>query len=199
LDEKSGIIADSSFCEVITATTRFREVRMRFLQPSALILLFAIAISAGTSLGSPARADALSDGHAAWDKGEFEKSMSILMPLAESGVAQAQFTVGIMYWNAQGVPESAPEAVKWFLLAADQGLADAYYSLGQQYSLGGGGMERDREEAYFWLILAVEGYEQEGRSALDSARQLRDLVAGKLTPDQIAAIDKKVVDWKAAH
>jgi TPR repeat protein len=170
----------------------------RFVIVSALV-----AVLAGTSVSivGEARADALADGHAAWDRGEFEKSMSILMPLAEAGVAQAQFTVGIMYWNAQGVPENAPEAVKWFLLAADQGLADAYYSLGQQYSLGGGGMERNREEAYFWLVLAIEGYEKEGgrSDTLDSARQMRDLVAGRLTPEQIAAADKRVADWKAAH
>ena len=115
--------------------------------------------------------------------------MSILMPLAEAGVAQAQFTVGIVYWNAQGVPENAPEAVKWFLLAADQGLADAYYSLGQQYSLGGGGMERDRAEAYFWLVLAVEGYEEEGAERARQRAACATLVAGKLTPDQIAAAD----------
>ncbi len=168
----------------------------RFVIVSALV---AVLAGSPVSIVGEARADALADGHAAWDKGEFEKSMSILMPLAEAGVAQAQFTVGIMYWNAQGVPENAQDAVKWFLLAADQGLADAYYSLGQQYSLGGGGMERDRAEAYFWLVLAVEGYEEEGRSALDSARQMRDLVAGKLTPDQIAELDKRVADWKAAH
>jgi TPR repeat protein len=172
---------------------------MRYCRPSTFVLLLAVILGACLSAAGPVRADALADGHAAWDKGEFEKSMSILMPLAEAGVAQAQFTVGVMYWNAQGVPENAPEAVRWFLLAADQGLADAYYSLGQQYSLGGGGIDRNREEAYFWLVLAVEGYEEEGRSALDSARQMRDLVAGKLTPGQIAAADKRVADWKAAH
>jgi TPR repeat protein len=168
----------------------------RFVIVSAFV---AVIVGASVPIVGEARADALADGHTAWDKGEFEKSMSILMPLAEAGVAQAQFTVGIMYWNAQGVPESAPEAVKWFLLAADQGLADAYYSLGQQYSLGGGGIDRNREEAYFWLVLAVEGYEEEGRSALDSARQMRDLVAGRLTPEQMAAADKRVAEWKAAH
>ena len=62
-------------------------------------------------------------------------------------------------------------------------------------------MERNREEAYFWLVLAIEGYEKEGgrSDTLDSARQMRDLVAGRLTPEQIAAADKRVADWKAAH
>ena len=171
-------------------------VYRRFVIVSALV---AVLVGASVSIVAEARADALADGQAAWDKGEFEKSMSILMPLAEAGVAEAQLTVGVMYWNGQGVPENAQEAVRWFRLAADQGLADAYYSLGQQYSLGGGGMERDRAEAYFWLVLAVEGYEEEGRSALDSARQLRDLAAGKLTPEQIAEADEKIAGWKATH
>lgn len=174
---------------------------MRVFRPPIMILCLTLAVSLGLSAGSPARADAFADGHLAWDKGEFEKAMTLLLPLAEAGNAQAEFMVGLMYWNAQGVPENAPEAVKWFMLAADQGLADAYYSLGQQYSLGGGGMERDRAEAYFWLVLAVEGYEAAGRGddTIDSARQMRDLVAGKLTPEQIAAEGKRVADWKAAH
>ena len=45
--------------------------------------------------------------------------------LAEQGIAAAQFNLGVMYDNGEGVPENDAEAVKWYRKAADQGDADA--------------------------------------------------------------------------
>ena len=42
--------------------------------------------------------------------------------LAGQGVAEAQNSLGVMYDNGRGVPESDAEAVKWFRLAAEQGI-----------------------------------------------------------------------------
>jgi TPR repeat protein len=103
-----------------------------------------------------------------------------------------------MYAAGQAVSENQPEAVKWFLLSAAQGNADAQYFLGQEYSMGGGGIERDAPEAYFWLVLTIENKATYKRS-LDSATQLRDLIAGKLTPEQLAKVEKRLADWRAIH
>ena len=35
--------------------------------------------------------------------------------------ARAQFNLGVMYANGDGVPKDAAEAVKWYRKAADQG------------------------------------------------------------------------------
>ena len=43
--------------------------------------------------------------------------------LADTGMAEAQYVLGIMYDNGEGVPENDAEAVKWYRKAADQGLA----------------------------------------------------------------------------
>ncbi|MDP4855337.1 MAG: SEL1-like repeat protein, partial [Schleiferiaceae bacterium] len=40
---------------------------------------------------------------------------------ADQGYAQAQYNLGIMYANGQGVPKSDKEAVKWYRKAAEQG------------------------------------------------------------------------------
>ena len=45
--------------------------------------------------------------------------------LADQGHAAAQFNLGIMYDNGEGVPENDAEAVKWYRKAADQGHSDA--------------------------------------------------------------------------
>ena len=44
---------------------------------------------------------------------------------AEQGNANAQFNLGLMYANGEGVPEDDAEAVRWYRLAAEQGNANA--------------------------------------------------------------------------
>jgi TPR repeat protein len=54
--------------------------------------------------------------------------------LAEQGVATAQYNLGVMYADGDGVPENGAEAVKWFRKAAAQGDADAQYNLGVMHA-----------------------------------------------------------------
>ncbi|WP_439830288.1 tetratricopeptide repeat protein, partial [Aeromonas veronii] len=49
---------------------------------------------------------------------------------AEQGHAKAQYNLGVMYGNGQGVPQDDAQAVVWFRKAAEQGLAEAQYELG---------------------------------------------------------------------
>ena len=77
---------------------------------------------------------------------------------AESGDADAQFDLGLMYNNGQGVPKDYAEAVKWFRLAADQGFAKGQNGLGLMYNIGQG-VPKDYAEAVKWYRLAAEqGY-----------------------------------------
>ncbi len=48
---------------------------------------------------------------------------------AEQGNAYAQFNLGFMYDNGQGVPKDYKTAVKWYRLAAKQRYAPAQYNL----------------------------------------------------------------------
>ena len=54
------------------------------------------------------------------------------------GNASAQFNLGLMYANGDGVPKDAAEAVKWYRKAADQGNAHAQFILGVMYANGEG-------------------------------------------------------------
>jgi hypothetical protein len=69
---------------------------------------------------------------------------------AEHGDAEAQYALGMMYNNGQGVPQSYTAAAGWYSRAAEQGDADAQSSLGLAY-LNGRGKLRDYARAAQWL------------------------------------------------
>jgi uncharacterized protein len=54
---------------------------------------------------------------------------------------------GVLYEEGQGVPQDYAEAVKWFQLAADQGLAIAQNNLGAMY-YNGQGVPQDYVQAH---------------------------------------------------
>ena len=76
------------------------------------------------------------------------------MSLAEQGNAQAQFELGTMYSEGQGIPRSYAEAVKWYQLAAYQGHSGAQNNLGMMYA-DGKGVRRNYTEAYVWVSLVA--------------------------------------------
>ena len=78
--------------------------------------------------------------------------------LAEQGVANAQYSLGLMYDNGRGVPEDDKEAVKWYRKAAEQGYAKAQYNLGAMYFLGMGVPKDDKEAVKWWRLAAEQGY-----------------------------------------
>jgi TPR repeat protein len=61
--------------------------------------------------------------------------LRLARPLAEQGNADAQFGVGWMYDNGQGVPQDDARAVVWSRKAADQGYARAQLNLGVMYAM----------------------------------------------------------------
>ena len=100
------------------------------------------------------------DAKDAYDKGDFATAYRIFRPLAEQGRADAQFFLGMMYENGQGVPETVPEAAKWYRKAAEQGIAAAQLTLGNMYYKGtfnnGQGIPQDYSQAFKWYRRAAE-------------------------------------------
>ena len=74
---------------------------------------------------------------------------------AAQGDASAQFNLGLMYDNGQGVPQDYKEAVKWWKKSAEQGDAEAQYNLGVMYDLGQG-VPQDDKEALKWYRKSAE-------------------------------------------
>ena len=77
---------------------------------------------------------------------------------AESGDADAQLSLGIMYDLGQGVPQNFTEALKWYRLSASQGNAAAQNNLGVMY-LNGSGTSRNFFEGAKWIQMSAnQGY-----------------------------------------
>jgi TPR repeat protein len=113
---------------------------------------------------------------------------------ADQGDVDAQFYLGVMFSEGQGLPQDYPEGAKWFRLAADQGDAQAQYNLGVFYATGQAGRP-DNVSAYMWFNLAAAHF-----AASDPRRSTaiggRDLVANRMTNDQIAEAQKRAREWR---
>ena len=97
----------------------------------------------------------LNKANEAFKRGDYATALVEIRQLAEDGISVAQYNLGLMYENAQGVPQDHKEAVKWFRKAAEQGDSDAQAKLAGNYAMGQG-VKQDFEEAARWCIKAAE-------------------------------------------
>ena len=77
-----------------------------------------------------------------------------------------QYTLGMMYFKGDGVPQSDAEAFKCFYRAADQGCAHAQSMLGRMY-VNGYGVPKDDVEAAKWYRMAEEQGDAQAQTAFD--------------------------------
>jgi TPR repeat protein len=75
---------------------------------------------------------------------------------ADQGNAHAQYKLGEMYDEGDGVPKDYAEAVKWFRLAAEQGLFTAISSLSFMYISKVEASAKDEAEIDKWYRKAAE-------------------------------------------
>jgi TPR repeat protein len=74
---------------------------------------------------------------------------------AEQGNANAEYNLGIYYYQGLGVPQDYAQAVAWFRKAAEQGHSNAEFNLGVCY-LDGQGVPQDYAQAVAWFRKAAE-------------------------------------------
>lgn len=141
----------------------------------------------------PADAGPLEDGKAAYEREDYATALKFWHPLAERGDAEAQTNLGSMYHFGKGVPQDYAEAVKWYRLAAEQGSAWARVNLGDMYREGQG-VPQDYVLAHMWYNLAAATDDPTWGA---TGRELRDLYAEIMTPDQIAEAQRLAREWMA--
>lgn len=110
---------------------------------------------------------------------------------AGQGNAIAQFILGSMYENGEGVAQDYKEAMKWYQKAAEQGDADAQYGLGKMYA-DGSGVAQDYVMSHMWFDIAAE-------QTYRDASNMRDSVAKIMTPQQIQEAQNLAKEWITEH
>ena len=139
------------------------------------------------SFAVPARAD-FQAGMDAKNRGDYAKALREWRPLAEQGEARAQFYLGMLYENGDGVPEDFGKAREWYQKSADQGHANAQFYLGLMSAFGRGA-PLDLVQAHMWYSLAA------GNGHARAALHRNDL-AKEMKPAQIAEAQKRMKEWK---
>ena len=109
------------------------------------------------------------------------------LPLAEQGIAEAQYNLGLMYSRGEGVPRDDKEAMRWYRLSAEQGVSGAQSNLGLMYEKGQG-VEQDYLEAHKWFNIA-------GMNGNQIGRRNADIVEKKMAPGQIAVAVGRTREW----
>jgi len=92
---------------------------------------------------------------AAYDAKDYATASVMLRSLAEKGDDEAQWLLGHLYRDGDGVPQDYSEAAKWYAKAAEQGDAGKQNALGAFYNLGMDFIQ-DRTEAAKWYRKAAE-------------------------------------------
>ena len=170
----------------------------------------------------PAWAD-FQAGMEATTRGDYATALREWRPLAEKGSAAAQYNLGLMHANGWGVPQDSVQARQWYEKAAAQGDASAQTTLGGLYETGmgvpqdyvqarqwwekaavqgevsaqvnlghlyfaGNGVPQDYVQAHKWFNLAAANGNKPGAV-------LRNYLAKKMTPAQIAEAQKLAREW----
>ena len=124
----------------------------------------------------------------------FAEDLAETRKKAEQGDAAAQFNLGLMYADGDGVPKDAVEAVKWYRKAAEQGNTNAQYNLGNMYNRGEG-VPRDLVQAHMWWNIAgAKGDEDAKKNLAIAEKQMTDSQKEKATDlarELFARLEKK--------
>lgn len=184
-------------------------------------LILAAVVALGLT-GTAGEASAgFAEAMAAYRVADYTTAYREFLPLAEKGMAAAQYKLGLMYENGRGVPKDLDQAEKWYALAADQGYSSAQYNLGfvhyTQNNIDGTtewwgrAAEGGDEQAMFSLgFIFAEGdraprdpvqahmwYDLAAAHGSAEAAYKRDQLAGHMSADQLAEARRLARAWES--
>ena len=141
-------------------------------------ILLSLALVAG--LAAAARAD----------------TAAAIRTAAEQGDAQAQFALGTMYRDGQGVVQDYTQALLWWRKAAELGVIDAQLALGNIHA-GGTGVARDHVQAYMWFHIVTQQSEDAWLRGIAGSN--RDALAARMTSAEVSKAEGLAAEWQAKH
>ena len=113
-------------------------------------------------LSLSAAADELGEGLAAYRNKDYPLAFMRLQPLAEQGVAAAQFTLAEMYRRGRGFVPSPAQALPLYQQAAAANYVPAEIALGEMYEVGEG-VGQDSAAAMQWFEHAASAGDAQGQ------------------------------------
>jgi uncharacterized protein len=161
---------------------------MRQLWRAAIV----VAILAAAPIVPAAAADAFDDAFNTYMAGDFGAAIKMMDALGRQGDIRAQYMMGRMFSEGEGVREDDAAAAKWYQVAADRGDVVSQLSLGTFY-VNGAGVAQNFVEAYKWFTLVSLS---DNRTAKGQALEVRDIISQLMTADQIDEGERLAVAWK---
>jgi len=177
-------------------------------------------------LATPAGAD-MDKGLMAYSQRDYAAALREFHPLAERGDGNAQYSIGLMYYYGQGVPQDYTEALNWYRKAGERGHTRALFSVARMYN-SGMGVPQDYIEALKWYRRAAELGHGDSQAHLgimyfvgmrvprdhiealkwlkiasslgvELAPRYSNIVARRMTEGQIAEAQRLGDEWLAKH
>ena len=139
-----------------------------------------------------------------YQQGQYDIAKKMWKPMARSGDCDAEYALGLLYFNGLSVRKSRTTALKWWSRAAKQAQPQALNSLGVVYShtrvpytsldcKKGCGEARNLQEAYKWFGLAEKfGPPREVNFAQKSINR----ISSEMSETQIREGQKRIDGWK---
>ena len=109
-------------------------------------------------LTATASAADIRKGYKAFQRGDCATAFAEFFPLAETGNADAQFMLGVMYAEGDGATQDYAKAVKLYRLAANAGHAETQNNLRLMYQYGNGVAQDDAEAVKLYRLAANAGH-----------------------------------------
>ncbi len=132
------------------------QVALNSSASSALSSTSSTAISSNP-VDTASIADANNRGDAAFKAGDYVGAMQAYMIAANQGDSSAEYNVGWLYDNGDGVAQDYSQALHWYTLAANQGDSSAQNNLGELYYYGHGVAVDYTAAAHWYMLSAAQG------------------------------------------
>ena len=116
-------------------------------------ICFAVLVVASSTAFS--QSEDIQRAVAAYNDGDYATAIAIWEPHAHQGNREAQFNMGVVYFEGHGVRKSLDEALAWFRKAANSGHPTAMFNLGVAY-WEGRGLSLNFSQAVDWWERAAE-------------------------------------------
>jgi TPR repeat protein len=165
----------------------------------------------------------LEKGIDAATRGDYETALELLRPIADEGNPNAQYYIGLVYYN---IGKDMEAAADWFYKAATNGHANAQSALGVLYEEGTGVSKDDSKAAKWYQMAAEQGVAdaqmnlavfyhngqgvqrdyikaymwytiaiERGFEPAMIPQCIRAVLSNKMTPEQIAEANKLASKW----